>query len=163
MNTSSANQPTFRIREAVRSDLRALVALERELFGPGAWPYDVLDSELHADGRHYIVATERGIGPVGVEDIERVIGYGGIAISDVGEIMTIGVTASAQGRGIGRALTRALIEAAKAGGVDEVFLEVRVDNSAAINLYRSLGFTDVRVRRGYYQPENIDALVMRRK
>jgi ribosomal-protein-alanine N-acetyltransferase len=42
-----------------------------------------------------------------------------------------------------------------------VWLEVAVTNSAAIALYREFGFEDVRVRRRYYQPEDIDALVMR--
>jgi [ribosomal protein S18]-alanine N-acetyltransferase len=43
-----------------------------------------------------------------------------------------------------------------------VMLEVAVDNGSAQKLYESEGFQGVGVRRGYYQPSNTDALVMRR-
>jgi len=43
-----------------------------------------------------------------------------------------------------------------------VFLEVRTDNSRAINLYKSCGFEEIGIRRKYYQPSGADALVMRR-
>ena len=44
-----------------------------------------------------------------------------------------------------------LFERARAGGMREVFLEVRPSNLAAIRLYQSLGFEPIGVRRGYYQ------------
>jgi hypothetical protein len=47
-------------------------------------------------------------------------------------------------------------------GCHEVFLEVRVDNARAQKLYRGYGFTEIGLRRGYYQPSGTDALVMRR-
>jgi len=150
------------LRPMHRSDLRAIVRLEQELFGRGAWSYDLIDAEMHSLGRHYVVATTQTTGPIGVDAIEKVVGYAGIAIGDSGEVMTVGVATAAQGRGIGRALMHKLIDLCQQRGVEEIFLEVRVDNAGAIALYRSLGFTDVRIRRGYYQPENIDALVMRR-
>ena len=43
----------------------------------------------------------------------------------------------------------------------EIFLEVRVDNLRAQQLYRRRGFTEIGLRRGYYQPSGADALVMR--
>jgi ribosomal protein S18 acetylase RimI-like enzyme len=43
-----------------------------------------------------------------------------------------------------------------------VFLEVRADNPRAQDLYRRHGFADVGIRRGYYQPSGVDAIVMRR-
>ncbi|HLS04128.1 MAG TPA: ribosomal protein S18-alanine N-acetyltransferase, partial [Actinomycetales bacterium] len=111
----------------------------------------------------FSVSTIPSIGAIGVDETEKLIGYGGISLRTSAEIMTVGVARAAQNRGIGRALMRALLAQAHRHESDEVFLEVRVDNAAAISLYRSLGFADVRIRRGYYQPENIDALVMRRK
>jgi hypothetical protein len=42
-----------------------------------------------------------------------------------------------------------------------VFLEVRADNERAQRLYRWWGFTEVGIRRGYYQPSGTDAIVMR--
>jgi hypothetical protein len=43
-----------------------------------------------------------------------------------------------------------------------VFLEVRADNSRAQRLYHWWGFTEIGIRRGYYQPSGTDAIVMRR-
>jgi ribosomal protein S18 acetylase RimI-like enzyme len=43
-----------------------------------------------------------------------------------------------------------------------VFLEVREDNPRARNLYKRHGFTEIGVRRGYYQPAGVDAIVMRK-
>jgi ribosomal protein S18 acetylase RimI-like enzyme len=45
--------------------------------------------------------------------------------------------------------------------VREMFLDVRVDNPVAQSLYRSFGYQEIGVRKGYYQPDNVDALVMR--
>ena len=42
-------------------------------------------------------------------------------------------------------------------------LEVRADNGAARRLYERHGFAEVSVRRRYYQPEGVDAVVMRRR
>jgi ribosomal-protein-alanine N-acetyltransferase len=52
---------------------------------------------------------------------------------------------------------------ARAFGAPDVWLEVAVDNEAARSLYEAYGFELVRVRRKYYQPGGIDALVMRRE
>jgi ribosomal-protein-alanine N-acetyltransferase len=43
----------------------------------------------------------------------------------------------------------------------EVFLEVRISNLPAINLYKKFGFVTINIRKNYY--ENEDALLMMRK
>ena len=43
----------------------------------------------------------------------------------------------------------------------EMFLEVRADNTGALALYESEGFEPLDRRVGYYQPDNVDAIVMR--
>ena len=53
-----------------------------------------------------------------------------------------------------------LIAEARSRGAEEVFLEVRADNDSAQNLYRSLGFEQLAVRKGYYKG-GVDAIVMR--
>jgi hypothetical protein len=58
---------------------------------------------------------------------------------------------------------RALLAEAARRGCAEVYLEVRVDNPRAQQLYRRHGFVDAGLRRGYYQPSGTDALVMRRQ
>jgi ribosomal protein S18 acetylase RimI-like enzyme len=46
-------------------------------------------------------------------------------------------------------------------GASEIFLEVRADNPGAQALYCSFGFEEIAVRPRYYQPDDVDAIVMR--
>ena len=50
-----------------------------------------------------------------------------------------------------------------AGPDAAVYLEVRTDNEPAINLYTSLGFVTVGLRKRYYQASGADAYTMRRE
>ncbi|TXQ07901.1 ribosomal-protein-alanine N-acetyltransferase RimI, partial [Escherichia coli] len=45
---------------------------------------------------------------------------------------------------------------------EALMLEVRADNAPARALYDRRGYDVLSVRRGYYQPGNVDALVMRK-
>jgi [ribosomal protein S18]-alanine N-acetyltransferase len=77
-------------------------------------------------------------------------------------VLTIAVSEDRWGQGVGTALMTGLLAEAGRRGCGEVYLEVRVDNERAQRLYRQLGFAQVGLRRGYYQPSGADALVMRR-
>ncbi len=78
------------------------------------------------------------------------------------ELLNIAVAAAQQRKGVARALLTALLAAAVAGQRHRVLLEVRTGNLPAIALYRSAGFGEVGVRRGYYRNAagSEDALVM---
>ena len=56
-----------------------------------------------------------------------------------------------------------LLGRASAAGAQSVLLEVRADNAPALRLYGRHGFEQVSVRRRYYQPGDVDALVLRRR
>ena len=140
------------LRALGRGDLDRVEVLERELFGRGAWPRGVYEDELREPGRRYVAA---------VTDGDVVVGYAGIALGEDAEVMTVGVDAAWQRRGIGARLVDALLDAAREFGVRRVFLEVKVDDDGAQRLYARAGFRPVGLRRGYYQPENVDAVVMR--
>ncbi|MFF9087445.1 GNAT family N-acetyltransferase [Streptomyces sp. NPDC014991] len=58
------------------------------------------------------------------------------------DLEKIAVDAAAHGRGVGRALTAALIADARRAGIEVLTLDARGDNSSALHLYRSLGFTE---------------------
>ncbi|MFI7099948.1 ribosomal protein S18-alanine N-acetyltransferase [Streptomyces sp. NPDC050161] len=139
-------------------DLDAVLALEHELFPEDAWSAGMFWSELaRARGaganRRYLVAEAGG----------RLVGYGGLAAVDgTGDIQTIATARDQWGSGLGARLLTALLSAATAFECHEVLLEVRVDNVRAQRLYERFGFAPIGFRRGYYQPGNIDALVMRR-
>lgn len=99
-----------------------------------------------------MVATESG----------RLVGYAGLAASgDLGDVQTIAVRRDQWGTGLGARLLTELLRAATAFECAEVMLECRVDNVRAQKLYERFGFEPIGFRRGYYQPGNVDALVMR--
>jgi ribosomal-protein-alanine acetyltransferase len=85
-----------------------------------------------------------------------------MAATDEAELLNIGVEAVQQRGGLGRTMLLEMLGAARDRNMKRVFLEVRPSNVAAIALYRSAGFSDIGVRRGYYRnAENSeDALMM---
>ncbi|MFJ9693550.1 ribosomal protein S18-alanine N-acetyltransferase [Kitasatospora sp. NPDC101183] len=138
-------------------DIEPVMGLELELFPEDAWSHGMYWSELaeaHPGGtRHYTVATT-GDGVI--------VGYAGLmAVAGEGDVQTIAVAEGHQGNGLGAALLVDLIREAARRGCAELLLEVRVDNPRAQRLYERYGFQPVGIRRGYYQPANVDALVMR--
>ena len=77
-------------------------------------------------------------------------------------MQTISVARDHWGTGLGARLLTALLRAASDAECHEVLLEVRVDNGRAQRLYERFGFEPIGIRKGYYQPGNVDAVVMRR-
>lgn len=158
------------LRPATTDDVPTLVALERELFGAGAWSAGMLHEELTAPGRWYVAAVDPGAGGGAADHAADraedraadVVGYAGVWFDGHdATVMTIGVTGAHQGRRVGRLLLGALLDHARSRGAGAVLLEVRVDNTPALALYERFGFVRVGRRRGYYQPENADAWTMR--
>lgn len=83
-------------------------------------------------------------------------------VLDEAELLNIGVSALQQRKGLGRAMLREMLDVAREKDIRRVFLEVRASNVAALALYRSSGFGEIGVRRGYYQNANgcEDAITM---
>lgn len=118
---------------------------------------DVLVELAHARGpqatRRYVVAEDAA---------GRLVGYAGLAAAgDLADVQTIAAARDQWGTGLGARLLTDLLRAATAFECAEVLLEVRVDNTRAQKLYERFGFEPIGFRRGYYQPGNVDALVMR--
>lgn len=92
-------------------------------------------------------------------------GYGIMSIGAAeAHILNVCLRDEYRGRGFARQLLLHLLDGARAAGMREAFLEVRPSNAAAARLYRSMGFEQVGVRRGYYQATvgREDAAVLRR-
>ncbi|MFD5447695.1 ribosomal protein S18-alanine N-acetyltransferase [Streptomyces sp. NPDC003470] len=145
-------------------DIDPVLRLERELFPEDAWSRGMFWSELaHARGpgatRKYVVAVlpdEAGANG------DRIVGYAGLVASgEQSDVQTIAVARDHWGTGLGARLLTELLRAATAFESTEVLLECRVDNTRAQRLYERFGFEPIGFRRGYYQPGNVDALVMR--
>lgn len=148
---------TPRLREMRWWDIDPVLELEKELFPEDTWSRGMFWSELaHARGpeatRRYVLA----------ETDDQIVGYAGLAASgDLADIQTIAVARDHWGTGLGGRLLAELLRAATAFECGEVMLECRIDNIRAQKLYERFGFEAIGFRRGYYQPGNVDALVMR--
>ncbi|EKX68253.1 ribosomal-protein-alanine acetyltransferase [Streptomyces ipomoeae 91-03] len=147
------------LREMRWWDIEPVLELEKDLFPEDAWSRGMFWSDLaHARGpeatRRYVVAEDPASG--------RIVGYGGLAAAgDVADIQTIAVARDHWGTGLGALLLTELLRAATSFECAQVMLECRVDNIRAQKLYERFGFEAIGFRRGYYQPGNVDALVMR--
>lgn len=142
------------LRIAGVDDLDAIMRLERASFPTDAWSEAMMREELSSAHGRYVVDEEGG----------ALLGYAGLrapAGSRDGDVQTIAVAAAARGRGLGRRLLTALLGEAARRGVAEVFLEVRADNPVAQALYASEGFQELGRRPRYYQPDDVDAVVMK--
>ena len=144
---------TWLLRRAGVDDLDAIMAIEQATFATDAWSSELMRAELRNDHTYYLVA--QGAAVEGYAGLLAPVGAG------QGDIQTIAVVESARGQGLGRTLMNALLSEARTRGADEVFLEVRADNPGAQHLYTSLGFEQIDVRKNYYQPDGVDAIIMR--
>jgi len=134
----------------------AIMALEQELFPEDAWTPEMFAQEFAqpASRRLYLVAEEG----------TALIGYAGMMFTGgpQADVVTLAVDPAHWGEGTGTALLTALVDEAARRGYKEVLLEVREDNPRARRLYQRHGFAGVGVRRGYYQPSGVDAVIMRK-
>ena len=90
-----------------------------------------------------------------------VAAYGGMLITvDEGQITNVAVHPEHRRKGYGAAIVRSLLRHAKDEKLESVSLEVRASNTAAIELYKRAGFTEVGRRKGFYTKPTEDALVM---
>ena len=84
-------------------------------------------------------------------------------VLDEATLFNIAVHPKAQGKGIGKQLLSGLIAQLRCRDVLTLWLEVRASNQVAIQLYQSLGFNEVTVRKRYYPTPDSgreDAIVM---
>lgn len=147
----------FEFRVATLEDLDAIMGLENSTFESDAWSTKSMSSELASPHTYFLFAFDPA-------KPDALTGYGGLLAplnSGDGDIQTLAVAPDARRTGLGRTLVLALMAEAKSRGARQVFLEVRADNPNAQALYDSLGFEQVAVRAKYYQPDGVDAKVMR--
>lgn len=147
----------WQLRTATVDDLDGIMAIEHAVFPTDAWSRDSMRSELASPHGYYLVAFDQS-------DPDRFVAYAGLLAprgSHQSDIQSLAVVESARRRGLARTMVQALVAEARQRGAREVFLEVRVDNPGAQALYASLGFERLGLRKGYYQPDNVDGISMR--
>lgn len=143
------------IRRMEKRDLPQVEAIEISLFSD-AWSEQGFEDTLNLPYAISLVAID--------ETVDAILGYIIMYVSfEEGEISNVAVAKSAQNRGIGSALMQAILEKGLEESVTRFILEVRVSNTPAIALYNKFEFTEIGIRRGFYEKPREDALIMIRE
>ena len=140
------------IRKMEKDDLAQVMEIEAEAYGEHHWSRDSFINELDNNLSVYYSAVDKN---------NQLLGYlGAWLIFEEAHVTTIAVRNECKKQGIANRLMLALIDKCYENMIKYITLEVRVSNIPALGLYTKWGFTDVGVRKGYYQDNNEDALIM---
>ena len=143
----------IRIEQMTLSHVPQVAALEKSCFSD-PWSEKSLSSELENPLALWIVAL----------DGNRVAGYiGAQTVLGESDMMNLAVDPAYRRQGIARALVTSLVDSLRQEGSRCIVLEVRESNLPAGKLYESLGFSQVGLRRGYYEKPREDARILKKE
>lgn len=138
------------VRLAQSSDADNIAAAE-QAYIDCPWSVAQVKAEINSPDATFVVAEVGGV----------FAGYlSGVVAAGECELSNIAVAESFRRRGVAKRLFKEFFDLISARGAETVFLLVRDDNTAAISLYGSLGFSAVGSRKNYYQGRS--AVVMRK-
>lgn len=139
------------VRQARENDISAIEALEKQCF-VSPWSYESLYHDIIENKLAFYLAAEID---------GEVCGYVGVwKILDEGHITNVAVSHEYRRRHIATAMLGVLLEVLRDNDVRRCTLEVRRGNEAAKKLYASLGFEEAGIRKGYYEDNGEDAIIM---
>lgn len=143
-----------RIRAMSRTDVDAVAEIERGAFSQ-PWRPETFGTLLENPTAEMWVAEDREGG---------VVGYFVLwCIQEQGELANIAVTPGHRQQGLGSRLLDRAVERARERGVERLYLEVRISNTVAAEMYERRGFREVGRRRNYYEKPREDARVLMKK
>ncbi len=144
-------------RQPTTLDLPVLASYEKELFPYSPWSTSQFKEEFAGIPMTRFMAI--------AESENKIVGYCGVFLPAPGveaDILTVAVLPEYRRQGIAREFMRQIEEWAKERGASAMMLEVEKSNSAAIELYKNLGYLQISVRMDYYGAGQ-DAFVMRKE
>ena len=132
-------EPIFTFRPMMKSDVEAIMALERVLYTFPWTPGNFTDS-LSAGYSCWVY-----------EFGSIMVGYAALMLA-AGEahVLNIAIGPDWQRQGLGRRFLQHLIKISREYHAEMMFLEVRPSNISALRLYHDIGFNEIATRRGYY-------------
>ena len=145
-------KPQIKIEPMQREHLDDIIRLEEQAYGPHHWSKESFFNEINNElARYYCAFDESG----------ELTGYAGCwQILEEAHLTNIAVSPACRRNHIGEALLTAIIKSCINEMIKYITLEVRVSNMPAISLYEKYGFKSLGIRKGYYQDNNEDALIM---
>ncbi|MEM2522106.1 MAG: ribosomal protein S18-alanine N-acetyltransferase [Candidatus Bathyarchaeia archaeon] len=156
-------QQTFILRKFTAKDLERVTYINRTCLPENYTDYFFIDL-YERFPETFIVAEENGevVGYIMCRIETGLANFGLGGFIKRGHVVSIAVMPQHRGKGIGEALVKKAMEGMRLYNAKQCFLEVRVTNTPAINLYKKLGFKIVRIIRGYYS-DGEDAYLMSRE
>lgn len=146
------NEQKINIKYMQLSDLDEICKVEAEAYGNHHWSRDAFINEYENNLAKYYIARNND---------NNLLGYlGAWMIIDEAHITTLAVSPNFKRKKVAQTLMNCFIEDCYKNMVKYITLEVRVSNEPAISLYKKFGFNSLGVRKGYYQDNNEDALIM---
>lgn len=139
------------VRDMTLGDVPDVYAIERECY-PFPWSKTLFEDAVRSSKCCLVLSKDSNI--VGYAIISYVVGEA--------ELLNICVSPSVQGQGLSKILLQSVINHAIAADNHEMYLEVRVSNTVARQLYDQFGFNEIGRRKGYYptQSGREDAILM---
>lgn len=133
-------------------DVDSVIKIEEQAYGSHHWSKESFLNEINNElARYYTLFNEEN----------ELVGYAGCwHILDEAHITNIAIAKNYRRKRYGEALLKRIIDDCYLEKVKYITLEVRVSNTPAINLYTKYGFSSFGTRKGYYQDNNEDALIM---
>jgi len=150
------NEPDITLAEGqfrlmVEDDLDDVISIEEAVY-PFPWTRGIFYDCLNIGYLCWVLELN-----------EKIVAYSVMSVA-VGEahLLTIVVPESEQGKGYGKKMLNEMIQHAVDDNASTMYLEVRVSNKAAIQLYHQRGFNELGIRNNYYPAEHgrEDALIL---
>ena len=140
------------IKPMTQADIDNVIAIEAASYGEHHWSEESFFNELSNElARYYCAFNDNG----------NLMGYAGTwQILEVAHLTNIAVSPDFRRRKVAESMLAVVIDECRKNGIKYITLEVRVSNTPAINLYEKYGFKSLGTRKGYYQNNNEDALIM---
>jgi ribosomal-protein-alanine N-acetyltransferase len=153
MPTLIKGESRFFIRRMQEADLTAVRGIETESFS-NPWSDNTFRGEIQNTPVSFPLVVVRRPGD---EVVAYIIFW---HIRDDVQVNNIAVRPDCRGLGLGEALMRFAIAKVREAGAAFMTLEVRPSNTAAVALYKKLGFEILGTRKNYYTKPDEDAHVM---
>src|SRR6266540_1370431 len=132
------------------SDLEDVLLIESDSF-PQPWSKTHFLDEIKSPHSFPLVALNHD---------GLVVGYiCPMLLLDEGHILNVALRKEFRGQGLGKLLVENVLRECRERGASFVSLEVRPSNTAALSLYKALGFVEIGRRKKYYE-NGEDALLM---